>query len=66
MWEVVFDMVVGFAALALPIASLLLMWWIFKAVLEVKNHLAALRGAATDLVRKLESGKETPGAPPPG
>lgn len=66
MWEPVFDLVLAFAAFALPIATLLLMWWIYKALLEVKNDLAALRGAAAELVRKLENGKGNPGAPPPG
>ena len=66
MWEAVFEIVLAFAAFALPIATLLLMWWIYKAVLEAKNHLAALRGAAAELVTKLESGKENPGAPPSG
>lgn len=64
--EAVFDMAVAFAVLALPIASLLLMWWIYKAVLGVVNHLAALRGGVAELVRKLEDGKENPGAPSPG
>ena len=66
LWEAVVDMVVAFAALALPIASLLLMWWIYKAVLGTVNHLAALRAGVAELVRKLEDGKENPGAPPPG
>ena len=66
MWGAVFDIVLALAAFTLPIATLLLMWWVYKAVLEVKNHLAALRGAAEELVRKLENGKVSPGAPPPG
>lgn len=35
----------------------------FKAILAARNHLASLRGAATDLFRKLENGKESLGRP---